>query len=127
MNSFLINSKPLDYLKSKFIFLCVFTMLSLYISFASIASATQFTQQQTNEILYHIHTYYVDDVPLSQYHKSNLNDVFEQLDPYSKYLSASELESLFSAANGRYTGIGIEVEEVNDRIVILGTLPGSPT
>ena len=111
MNSFLINSKPLDCLKSKLIFLCVFTMLSFYISFTSIASATQFTQQQTNEILYHIHTYYVDDVPLSQYHKSNLTDVFEQLDPYSKYLSASELESLFSAANGRYTGIGIEVED----------------
>lgn len=126
MNSFLINSKPLDCLKSKFIFFCMFTLLSFYISFTSIASATQFTQQQTNEILYHIHTYYVDDLPLSQYHKSNLTDVFEELDPYSKYLNASELESLFSAANGRYTGIGIEVEEVDNRIVILGTLPGSP-
>ena len=97
MSLFLTDLKPLDYLKSKLTILCVFLLLSFYISYTSVALATQFTQQQTNEILYHIHTYYVDDVPLSQYHKSNLTNVFEQLDPYSKYLNASELESLFSA------------------------------
>lgn len=126
MSSFLTDLKPLDSLKSRLSIFCVCLLLNFYISNNSVALATQFTQQQTNEILYHIHTYYVDDVPLSQYQKSNLIDVFDQLDPYSKYLSASELESLFSAANGRYTGIGIEVEEVDNRIVILGTLPGSP-
>lgn len=126
MSSFLTDLKPLDSLKSRLSIFCVCLLLNFYISYNSFALATQFTQQQTNEILYHIHTYYVDDVPLSQYQKNNLTDVFDQLDPYSKYLSASELESLFSAANGRYTGIGIEVEEVDNHIVILGTLPGSP-
>ncbi|CAM4220523.1 S41 family peptidase [Pseudoalteromonas byunsanensis] len=86
----------------------------------------QFTHEQVNEILFHIHAYYVDDLPLSHIDKSNLEQLFTQLDPYSKYLSETELEAIFSAANGRYTGIGIEVEEIENRIVIVNTLPGSP-
>lgn len=89
-------------------------------------AAPQFDSEQVNEILYHIHTYYVEDIPLSHIQPNNVDSLFKQLDDYSKYLSEHELEAVFSAANGRYTGIGIEVEQVNERIVIVNTLPGSP-
>lgn len=90
------------------------------------AATAQFDNEQINEIVYHIHTYYVEDIPLSHIQSNNINTLFDQLDAYSKYLSEHELDAIFSAANGRYTGIGIEVERVDDRIVIVNTLPGSP-
>ncbi|MBD1581729.1 S41 family peptidase [Pseudoalteromonas sp. S16_S37] len=86
----------------------------------------RFTQEQVEEILFHLHAYYVEDLPLSHVDKSNFEQLLSQLDPYSKYLSETELEAIFSAANGRYTGIGIEVEEIANRVVIVNTLPGSP-
>ncbi|WP_247682584.1 S41 family peptidase [Pseudoalteromonas sp. MMG013] len=92
----------------------------------TVNAATQFDNEQINEIVYHIHTYYVEDIPLSHIQANNINSLFKDLDPYSKYLSEHELEAIFSAANGRYTGIGIEVERVDERIVIVNTLPGSP-
>ncbi|MCF2908949.1 S41 family peptidase [Pseudoalteromonas sp. DL2-H2.2] len=89
-------------------------------------SARQLSSEQIDEILYHIHTYYVEDLPLSHVRKDNFGELLTQLDDYSKYLDEHELEALFSAANGRYTGLGIEVEEVEDGVVIVDTLPGSP-
>jgi carboxyl-terminal processing protease len=100
----------------------------LGLAFISVSSNAkqQFTQEQVNEIIFHIHAYYVEDLPLSHIHFENFDTLLKQLDPYSKYLSETELEAIFSAANGRYTGIGIEVEERENRIVIVNTLPGSP-
>ncbi|KNC69133.1 S41 family peptidase [Pseudoalteromonas ardens] len=89
-------------------------------------SAKQLSSEQIDEILYHIHTYYVEDLPLSHVKKDNFSELLTQLDDYSKFLDEHELEALFSAANGRYTGLGIEVEEVEDGVVIVDTLPGSP-
>ncbi|CAH9056101.1 putative CtpA-like serine protease [Pseudoalteromonas sp. CIP111854] len=86
----------------------------------------QFNQEQVDEILFHIHAYYVEDLPLSNIDKHNFDKLLTQLDPYSKYLSETELEAIFSAANGRYTGIGIEVEIIANHVVIINTLPGSP-
>ncbi|WP_440053991.1 S41 family peptidase [Pseudoalteromonas sp. T1lg65] len=104
--------------------LCVF-LLALFFT-SSLAFAQKFNSQEVDEILYHIHTYYVEDIPLSQFNTQNFNVLFDHLDPYSKYLDADELEAVFSAANGRYTGLGIEVEEQQDYVVILDTLPNSP-
>ncbi|KAF7772050.1 carboxyl-terminal processing protease [Pseudoalteromonas citrea] len=105
---------------------CFGILLALTLQTQSANATAQFDSEQINEIVYHIHTYYVEDIPLSNIQSSNIDTLFEQLDAYSKYLSEHELDAIFSAANGRYTGIGIEVERVDNRIVIVNTLPGSP-
>ncbi|KZN51988.1 S41 family peptidase [Pseudoalteromonas luteoviolacea] len=119
---YIVSISPPDNLKRAHIYLCAlfFTLL-----FSSV-QAKQISHAHMEEILYHIQTYYVEEVPTSHIKQHNFNELFEQLDPYSKYLNEHELETLFSATNGRYTGIGIEVEEVENRIVIVDTLPGSP-
>ncbi|RRS07738.1 S41 family peptidase [Pseudoalteromonas sp. J010] len=100
----------------------------LLLSFSALSQtpAKKFSAQEMDEILYHIHTYYVEDLPLSRYNQSNLSSLFDNLDPYSKYLDSEELEAIFSAANGRYTGLGIEVEEQGNYVTIVDTLPNSP-
>ena len=48
------------------------------------------------------------------------------LDPYSKYLDEQELEAIFNNTNGRYTGLGIEVKEQNNQVLIVDTINNSP-
>ncbi|MCF2856830.1 S41 family peptidase [Pseudoalteromonas sp. SMS1] len=121
MKYFVSISPPLHYYHTVVsIFLLLFTL------FASPLQAKQISHAHMEEVLYHIQTYYVEEVQLNHIKRDNFNELFEQLDPYSKYLNEYELETLFSATNGRYTGLGIEVEEIENRIVIVDTLPGSP-
>lgn len=82
--------------------------------------------QESNEILFNVHAYYVDDLPISELTKEGLDALFGQLDSYSKYLDESDLEAIFSAANGQYTGLGIEVEEHEHALVIINTINNSP-
>jgi len=102
-------------------------------SFPSIAKPSLETlhRQQLNEILFNIHTYYVDDLKLqnsfvSQPNNDQVEALLEQLDPYSKYLNENELDAIFSNTNGRYTGLGIEVKMNNGRVYIVNTLSNSP-
>ncbi|ESP92781.1 MULTISPECIES: S41 family peptidase [Pseudoalteromonas] len=119
---YFVSISPPDIQKRALIILCAILLSFLL----SNVQAKQISHAHMEEILYHIQTYYVEEVPTSHIKQHNFNELFEQLDPYSKYLNEHELETLFSATNGRYTGIGIEVEEIENRIVIVDTLPGSP-
>lgn len=112
-------------LAARYLAVLVFLLL-LCFSALTHALNNKLSPQEVDEILYHIHTYYVEDMPLSRFNVNNVDHLFEQLDPYSKYLDEQELESIFSAANGRYTGLGIEVEERENFVVILDTIPNSP-
>ena len=51
----------------------------------------------------------------------------KQLDPHSEFLDQNELEALFNVANGRYTGLGIEVEQREEHIVIVAAVENSPS
>ncbi|WOC26844.1 S41 family peptidase [Pseudoalteromonas sp. N1230-9] len=87
--------------------------------------------QQLNEILFNIHTYYVDDLKLqntfiTQPDNQQIEALFERLDPYSKYLDETELDAIFSSTSGRYTGIGIEVKIEQGHVVVVNTISNSP-
>ncbi len=86
---------------------------------------------ELNEILFNIHTYYVDDLKLqnsfvNQPDNLQVEELFERLDPYSKYLDENELDAIFSSTNGRYTGLGIEVKVEDGRVFIVNIIDKSP-
>ncbi|WP_082665509.1 S41 family peptidase [Pseudoalteromonas sp. H105] len=107
-------------------------MVMFFICFSlngfAVTSIHELKKQQQHEILFNIHAYYVEDLSL----QSSFNDkhqfetLLNQLDPYSKYLDESELDALFNSTNGRYTGLGIEVQAKDDQIVIINALNNSP-
>lgn len=87
---------------------------------------SKLSPQESNEILFNVHAYYVDDLPISELTREGLDKLLSHLDPYSKYLDESDLEAIFSAANGQYTGLGIEVEEREQALIIINTISNSP-
>lgn len=101
-------------------------ILSLFNSVFASTLDSKPSLQESNEILFNVHAYYVDDLPISELTKEGLDALFGQLDSYSKYLDESDLEAIFSAANGQYTGLGIEVEEHEHALVIINTINNSP-
>ncbi|MFC0118002.1 S41 family peptidase [Pseudoalteromonas xiamenensis] len=107
-----------------------FTILFVFLTlinpvFASITDVT-LSEEESNEILFHIHAYYVEDLPISELSQNSLATLFEHLDPYSRYLDEGDLDAIFSTASGQYTGLGIEVEERESTLVITNTLSNSP-
>ena len=107
-------------------------MVMFFICFSlncfAVTSINELKQQQQHEILFNIHAYYVEDLSLqsSFSDKRQFEALLNQLDPYSKYLDENELDALFNSTNGRYTGLGIEVQAKDDQIVIINALNNSP-
>ncbi|WP_405602451.1 MULTISPECIES: S41 family peptidase [unclassified Pseudoalteromonas] len=95
------------------------------------SSVKELKSQQIDEILFNIHTYYVDDLALQnsqhiEYSTQQFERLYSKLDPYSKYLDEHELTALFNNTNGHYTGLGIEVKSIKDKITIVDVVSNSP-
>jgi carboxyl-terminal processing protease len=126
-----ICQKKVSQTKPMFWFcLQVFFLLAVFgfINNAHASSVKDLESQKINEILFNIHTYYVDDLALhnSEYNTSQFERLYSKLDPYSKYLDKNELNALFDNTNGRYTGLGIEVKNIEQRTTIVKVINNSP-
>lgn len=55
-----------------------------------------------------------------------LQHIFSNMDPYSLYIPPKDLETVNNSLEGTYKGLGIEMLNVRDTLVITGILPGSP-
>ena len=108
--------------------LLVSILLCLSFNSVAVTSVKDLKSQQKDEILFNIHAYYVEDLALQQSfgNPQQFEALLAKLDPYSKYLDEHELEALFSSTNGRYTGLGIEVKEQKQQIVIQNAIKNSP-
>ena len=69
---------------------------------------------------------YVEEVDDKTLLDAAIRGMLQELDPHSSYLPAPELEELNDAAAGRYSGIGIEVKDREDKIVVNAIINGSP-
>nr|WP_237707166.1 S41 family peptidase [Pseudoalteromonas sp. BSi20652] len=110
--------------------LCLLTFI-LFFNSAFANSVKELKSQQIDEILFNIHAYYVDDLKLQnsphiEYNNQQFERLYSKLDPYSKYLNEQELTALFDNTNGHYTGLGIEVKNINEQITIIGVVNNSP-
>ncbi|MBQ4834257.1 S41 family peptidase [Pseudoalteromonas sp. MMG010] len=86
---------------------------------------------QRNEILFNIHTYYVEDLALQNsqlidFNPSQFKRLYAKLDAYSKYLDEDELNAIFNNTNDQYTGIGIEINTFDKKVTIVNVINNSP-
>ncbi|WP_213610460.1 S41 family peptidase [Pseudoalteromonas sp.] len=125
------QQKTLQPKQSVRFFLFVLFVLFGFINNTQASSVKELESQKINEILFNIHTYYVDDLALQnskyiEYNVSQFERLYSKLDPYSKYLDKNELNALFENTNGRYTGLGIEVDSIDQHITIVRVINNSP-
>ncbi len=71
-----------------------------------------------------INTHYVDEVDPSALMKVGIDAMLETLDPYTTYVSESQIENYRISADGRYSGIGAISKEVDNHVTITEVLQG---
>jgi len=73
-----------------------------------------------------IHSYYVDDVDPTTFMRTGIDAMLNSLDPYTNYISASEIEEYRFMSTGQYGGIGATVGKRNGKVLITEPYKGRP-
>ncbi len=66
-----------------------------------------------------INTYYVDDLDPAKLMRTGVDAMLESLDPYTNYISESEIEGFRYITEGKYNGIGAIIKRVGDYTTII--------
>jgi carboxyl-terminal processing protease len=78
------------------------------------------------EVLERVKRDYVEPIDDAELLESAIRGMVSDLDAHSQYLDAGEYRDIRISTTGSYTGIGIEVDEVDGKIMVVSPLAGSP-
>ena len=73
-----------------------------------------------------INTYYVDEIDPAKLMRIGVDAMLESLDPYTNYISESEIEGFRYITEGKYSGIGALFRKVDNKIMITEPWEGQP-
>ena len=80
-----------------------------------------------DDVLSHVHTYYVDSLAETELYQKATNGMLEQLkDPYSVLLTGDDYRQLTEQTSGNYAGLGIQIDVRDGWITVVAPLPESP-
>jgi len=70
---------------------------------------------------------YMDTINNERLVEDAIKKILSELDPHSAYLSAEEMKPVEESFSGKFSGIGIEFNVLNDTIIVVNTIPGGPS
>jgi len=73
-----------------------------------------------------LNSYYVDDVDPNKVMLDAINGMLEELDPYTEYISAADIDEYQFQTTGKYGGIGATISEKEGMVIIRSPYEGSP-
>lgn len=73
-----------------------------------------------------VNTYYVDDVEPSKLMRNCIDGMLKTLDPFTNYYSQSQIENARIQQGGKFGGIGIEIEVMNNYPVVTAVWKDQP-
>jgi carboxyl-terminal processing protease len=82
--------------------------------------------EQLGRVLVEVENEYVDPVDRAKLVDGAIKGMVGELDPHSSYMPPEEFQTFESDTEGQFGGIGIEVENRNDQLVVLSPIEGSP-
>lgn len=83
--------------------------------------------QRIQQLLKYVDTRYVDEVDQDQLAETAIDNILDELDPHSNYISPEEMGALLESMQGNFNGIGIEFMIVEDTINVVAPLIGGPS
>jgi carboxyl-terminal processing protease len=78
------------------------------------------------EVLERVKRDYVEPLDDAALMESAIRGMVSDLDAHSQYLDASEYRDIRISTTGSYTGIGIEIDEVDGKVLVITPIAGSP-
>lgn len=79
-----------------------------------------------NSVLKELNTYYVDPIEPGELVKSGIDNMLEDLDPYTNYITESDYEEYQFQTTGKYGGIGAIMKKTRDTIFVGDVYEDSP-
>ncbi|HEX5387978.1 MAG TPA: S41 family peptidase [Gemmatimonadales bacterium] len=80
-----------------------------------------------DDVLAHVHNYYVDSIGESDLYDKATNGMLEELkDPYSVLLTGDDYKALTEQTSGNYAGLGIQIDVRDGWITVVAPLPDTP-
>lgn len=73
-----------------------------------------------------VNMYYVDETKPGEMMKTGIDAMLEGLDPYTNYITESEIEDYRFITTGEYGGIGASIREIEGKVVITEPFEGYP-
>lgn len=65
-----------------------------------------------------VNTYYVDEIEPAQFMRTGIDAMLKSLDPYTDYISESEMEDFRFMTTGQYGGIGALISKKDEDVII---------
>ncbi|MCF0196222.1 MAG: S41 family peptidase, partial [Bacteroidaceae bacterium] len=81
---------------------------------------------KVNYLLHLIDNNYVDSVDINQLIEDALPKIIGELDPHSRYISASEMEAESEPLRGSFGGIGVSFTIQKDTVNVMSVIPSGP-
>ena len=100
------------------------TLLAVgFLTVATVADTNKYFEISKNIEIFtnlykEINTYYVDDVDPAKLMRTGVDAMLESLDPYTNYISESEIEGFRYITEGKYNGIGAMIKKTGDYVTI---------
>jgi carboxyl-terminal processing protease len=80
-----------------------------------------------NDVLKYTKENYIDKVSEEKLVEDAIQGMFSQLDPHTAYISVQEQQTSEEELRGNFEGIGIEFQIIQDTIVVVSAITGSPS
>lgn len=101
------------------------------IGFFSFKAADNYFEISKNLELYasvfrEINTYYVDEIDAGKLNKKAIDEMLKTLDPYTNFISESEAEDFRFQMTGQYGGVGSQIGQKDEYVVITDPYEGFP-
>lgn len=82
--------------------------------------------QQVNELIELIRMKYVDSLSVDSITNKTIELILEELDPHSSYLPADKVAILNEEIKGKFSGIGIQFEIIQDTLSVISVIENTP-
>lgn len=101
------------------------------LSFGSLAFVNNYFELSKNIEIFtslyrEVNTYYVDEIDPAKFMRTGIDAMLKSLDPYTDYISESEIEDFRFMTTGQYGGIGSLISKMDEDIVIADPYEGFP-
>lgn len=112
----------------KNIFLGAFIGITL---FSSVAFTNNYFEISKNLDIFttlfkELNTYYVDDVDPNDLMREGIDAMLQSLDPYTNFISESEIEGYRLQTTGKYGGIGAIIRQKDGQVIVAEPYSGFP-
>jgi len=103
------------------------TLLAIGVFLCAHASVSYSDLQKLQTTVVAIDRFYVDTVNAEKLIDNAINGMLEKLDPHSKYIPKSEVQKMNEPLDGKFEGIGVVFQMMEDTLLVIQTISGGPS